>query len=239
MKTTKKRNQGFTLIELLVVITIMALLMSMAVPAYNTIQVKAAMNKDASNVRQILIGCSSFASDWDGLFPSFDPDEQSKGGGGGGEDSEFSSSNDAFNVLIPKYIDTESIFWYAMKPDKLRPPVEDGKLEAKECTYVYVTGQTNTSFSRSPLIADEMESAGTYGEYHPWLKQQKAVIGYVGGNVVTESLTTDQSGATVRTRDGQIQDIFQKRSGGDDSGGGGGGGLLDTDTSNVLLPGGG
>lgn len=55
---------------------------------------------------------------------------------------------------------------------------------------------------------------------------------------MTESLTTDQSGATVRTRDGQIQDIFQKRSGGDD-GGGGGGGLLDTDTSNVLLPGGG
>lgn len=36
MKTTKKRNQGFTLIELLVVITIMALLMSMAVPPPTT-----------------------------------------------------------------------------------------------------------------------------------------------------------------------------------------------------------
>lgn len=60
-----------------------------------------------------------------------------------------------------------------MKPDKLRPPVEDGKLESKECAYVYVTGQTNTSFSRSPLIADEMESAGTYSKYHPLVETTK------------------------------------------------------------------
>lgn len=234
MKTKKKGDQGFTLIELLVVITIMALLMSMAVPAYNTIQVKAAMNRDASNIRQILIGCSSFASDWDGLYPSFDPDKTE----GGGEEASFSSSNDAFNVLIPQYIDTESIFWYAMKPDKLQPPREDGNLEAKECTYVYVSGLTNTSFSRSPLVADAQESAGTYGENHPWLNQKKAVVGYVGGNVATETLTSAEAGATVRTKDGQIKDIFQKRSGGGEEGGGSGG-LLDTDTSNILLPGGG
>ncbi len=225
----KRKNQGFTLIELLVVITIIALLASMAMPAFKGIQTSAKITKDVNNVKQILLACRTFASDWDGVFPSFDPDATSGGGGG---TSQFSTSTEAFNVLIPDYIDTELIFWTpSQNPDKLRAPIENDNLEQHENSFAYVTGLTDTSFSRSPLVADgEMSGPGEYGEFHPWLAAKTAVVGYVGGHVNREKLTSAEEGATVRSKDGQIQNIFQKR------GEGGSGGLLAVDPGNVLLP---
>lgn len=227
----KRKNQGFTLIELLVVITIIALLAGMAMPAFKGIQTSAKIIKDVSNVKQIVLACRTFASDYDGQFPSYDPDDPASGASG-----KFSTSTEAFNVLIPDYIDTESIFWIKTKnPEKDRPPREDENLESNENTFAYVSGQTDISFSRSPLVADgEMEGPGTYGEFHPWLDAKTAVIGYVGGHAAKEKLTSAEAGATVRTKDGLIKDIFKKREKGGE--GGGSGGLLDTDPANILLP---
>ncbi|MFK5920783.1 MAG: type II secretion system protein [Verrucomicrobiota bacterium] len=228
----KRKNQGFTLIELLVVITIIALLASMAMPAFKGIQIRAKITKDISNVKQIILACRTFASDWNGSYPSFDPNAT----GGGSSNSNFSTSTEAFNVLIPDYIDTESIFWTpSQNPDKLQPPVEDGILNQQENSFVYVSGQTDTTFSRSPLIADEMTGPGTYGEFHPWLSEGKAVVGYVGGHANAENLSQKEAGATVRSADGRIQDIFQKRSSGS-GGGGASGGLLAVDPGRILLP---
>jgi len=223
----KRKNQGFTLIELLVVITIIALLAGMAMPAFKNVLESAKMTTDVNKIKQILIACASFAADWDGLYPSFDPDDEATG-----EDAQFGTSTEAFNVLIPQYIDQESAFWIQTKnPAKMRPPKDDGQLNQEENLYAYVSGQTNTSYSGSPLVADgEMDGPGTYGEFHPWLQSKRAVIGYVGGHVTKERLTEAEPGATVRSRDGLIQDIFQKRSPD------GSGGKLDTDPSNVLLP---
>lgn len=226
--------RAFTLIELLVVIAIIGILASAAMPAYNGIQERAKRTKDVNNIKQITLGCRIFASDWEGLYPSFDPDADEDAGGG--EDGGFQTATDAFNVLVPDYIDTESIFWMQTKhPDKLRPPREDGELENREVVYCYVTGQTDTSFSRSPLVADGlMDAAGEYGEYHPWLDSKKAVIGYVGGHVVEERLDTNQPGAKVRSKDGYTEDIFAEREASED--GESSGGWLSVPKDNVLLP---
>jgi len=232
MKPNVKRKGAFTLIELLVVIAIIGILASAAMPALNKAMENAKISKDSSNVRQILVGCRSFAADWDGLYPSFDPDAEDSGGG---EDSQFSTSTEAFNVLIPNYIDTEGIFWIPTKhPEKMRPPREDGELESEENVYAYVMGLTDTSFSQSPLVADGlMDSPGTYGEHHPWLNSKKAVIGYSGGHVRVERLTSAEEGATVKSKGGEVDDIFEEReiSEGETSGG-----WLDTSKDNVLLP---
>ncbi|MAB77292.1 MAG: hypothetical protein CMO47_12645 [Verrucomicrobiales bacterium] len=231
MKLQRKREGAFTLIELLVVIAIIGILASAAMPAYNGIQERAKRTKDVNNVKQILLGARAFAADNEGLYPSYDPDEAN------GEGAEFTTSTDAFNVLIPDYIDTEIIFWMQTKhPDKLRPPREDGELDDDENVYAYVKGQTDTSFSRSPLVADGlMQSPGTYGEYHPWLKSKKAVVGFCGGHVTEERLTSGQAGATVKSKDGLVEDIFTERqTSGDD--GRSSGGWLDTKQDNVLLP---
>tara|TARA_R110002096_G_scaffold84777_8_gene195533 strand:+ start:892 stop:1590 length:699 start_codon:yes stop_codon:yes gene_type:complete len=231
MKLNVKRKGAFTLIELLVVIAIIGILASSAMPAYNGIQERAKRTKDVNNIKQILLGSRAFAADNEGLYPSYDPDADSAGGA-----DEFSTSTDAFNVLIPDYIDSEIIFWMQTKdPDKLRPPREDGELESEENVYAYVKGQTDTSFSRSPLVADGlMESPGSYGEYHPWLKSKKAVVGFCGGHVTEEKLTSASPGATVKSKDGLVDNIFTKRE--TDDGGKSSGGWLDTKEENVLLP---
>ena len=228
MKIPAKRNSAFTLIELLVVIAIIGILASSAMPAYNGIQERAKRTKDVNNIKQILLGSRAFAADWEGLYPSFDPDAE-----GDSEEGDFTTSTDAFNVLIPDYIDTEIVFWMQTKhPDKLRPPAEDGELESDENVYAYVSNQTDTSFSRSPLVADGlMDSPGVYGEYHPWLKSKKAVIGFCGGHVTEERLTSAEEGATVKSKDGLTENIFEERSGEGESGG-----WLDTKQDNVLLP---
>ena len=235
MKLNAKRKGAFTLIELLVVIAIIGILASSAMPAYNGIQERAKRTKDVNNIKQILLGSRAFAADWEGLYPSFDPDAEQEGGGG--EDATFATSTEAFNVLIPDYIDTEIIFWMQTKdPDKLRPPREDGTLEDSENVYCYVVGQTDTSFSRSPLVADGlMDAPGEYGEYHPWLKSKKAVIGYCGGHVQEETLTSASAGATVRSKDRLVENIFEKRTT-DEEGEGSSGGWLSVEKENVLLP---
>lgn len=228
---TKSRNQGFTLIELMVVITIIAILASITVPVVTKVKAKADLSRDISNARQIVLACKSFASDWDGVYPSFDPSAEQEGGGGE-ESGELGTSTDAFNVLIGEgYIDTESIFWMQTKnPEKLRPPREDGELEVEENCYTYVMGLTDTSFSRSPLIADEQEGPGSYGEYHPWLEMRKAVVGYSGGHVVAERLDSGEEGAVVETKDGV--EIFKEKQGEEDESGG----LLATTQDNILNP---
>lgn len=226
---TRKTNQGFTLIELMVVITIIAILASITVPVVTKVKAKADLSRDISNARQIVLACKSFASDWDGVYPAWDPDQADDGGGDAGGD--FGTSTDAFNVLIKQgYIDTESIFWMQTKnPDKLKPPREDGELESSENCYTYVMGLTDTSFSRSPLVADEQDGPGTYGEYHPWLEMRRAVVGYSGGQVTAERLDSDQPGATVLTKDGI--EIFSERADAESTDG-----LLATSQDNVLQP---
>ena len=83
MKTNERKVKAFTLIELLVVIAILGILASAAMPAMNKAMENAKISKDTSNVRQILLGCRSFAADWDGAYPSFDPDAENDEGGGG------------------------------------------------------------------------------------------------------------------------------------------------------------
>lgn len=226
----QKRNQGFTLIELMVVITIIAILASITVPVVTKVKAKADLSRDISNCRQVILACKSFASDWDGVYPAWDPDADTEGGGGG-EGGDFSTSTDAFNVLIKQgYIDTESIFWMQTKnPEKLRPPKEDGELEQTENCYTYVMGLTDTSFSRSPLVADEQEGPGTYGEYHPWLEMRKAVVGYSGGHVNAERLDSAEAGAKAVTKDGI--DIFAERTSDESSDG-----LLATSQDGILHP---
>ncbi len=67
MKTRLK--QGFTLIELLVVITIIAILASLALPAFNGISERGNITKGINNAKQIILTLKVWASDNNGSYP--------------------------------------------------------------------------------------------------------------------------------------------------------------------------
>lgn len=159
-----KRNStpnAFTLIELLVVISIIAILASIALPAFIGVQKRAKQTKDMSNAKQILLALKQFATDNNGVFPSNGPAATYAGGtplAAGG------ASNDAFWWLFPTYLTDENLFivggshWCKSTADnKLDVPTATTRtdtLAPGENAYAYVLGLNDTSNAGFPLIAD-------------------------------------------------------------------------------------
>ena len=64
-----KRVAAFTLIELLVVVSIIAILVSLLLPAVSLVMEAARKTKCTSNLRQIGIAISGYVNDFEGLLP--------------------------------------------------------------------------------------------------------------------------------------------------------------------------
>jgi len=65
------RQSVFTLIELLVVIAIVAILSSLLLPALQNAKLTATRAGCLSNLRQMVVGFTSYCEDWDGYTPGY------------------------------------------------------------------------------------------------------------------------------------------------------------------------
>ena len=99
-------HRAFTLIELLVVISIIALLITLLLPAIEGARDAAQVTGCANNQHQILIGLHTWGADNDGRFPP------ASGYGGHTQPRRgVRGSGDFFDVLVPEYIEPPAI-WY-------------------------------------------------------------------------------------------------------------------------------
>jgi prepilin-type N-terminal cleavage/methylation domain-containing protein len=69
MTSAAPRRRGFTLVELLVVIGIIALLISILMPALSRAREQAARTQCMSNQKQLLLGIIMYTEDFKGAFP--------------------------------------------------------------------------------------------------------------------------------------------------------------------------
>lgn len=216
----KLHNQGFTLIELLVVITIIAILASISVPVYNGVTARANQTKASKNVNSIIVGCMLFSIDYEGSFPTGRAADVGAGDSGAGEGS---TSTEAFDELIPDYIDTEKIFFtpgQAPSSGK-RIPNEDNNLSVAENCFAYVIGLSTTSSGRIPLVADWFTAGGSsYDDTHVWWEMGNAIVGRCDGSIKTEKVTKKGGGYVLG--DDKQSNLFGVRGEGEQSSGSGG-----------------
>ncbi|MDQ3199295.1 MAG: type II secretion system GspH family protein [Verrucomicrobiota bacterium] len=70
----KSSVRGFTLIEILVVIAVIAVLISIALPVFSSVQEKARVTQDMNNLRQLGIATQTYLNDSDGVIFLTDQD---------------------------------------------------------------------------------------------------------------------------------------------------------------------
>jgi len=151
-------RDGFTLIELLVVISIIAILAATSVPVYQSVMMSGKQTAALNNARQIGLGVRMYANDNDGNLPSVDSED-------GGE---ASTSNDAFRLLVPTYVDSEQVF--TVPSSKVGAKADNDVstkskiLERNENHWAYVAGLSTSSKSTWPLIVDHTTGSGYYSD---------------------------------------------------------------------------
>src|SRR5476649_2301024 len=101
----KKQNKlsAFTLIELLVVISIIAILASIALPVFASVQTRGAQTKALANAKQIGLALKMYAMDNNGSFPNYTLDAAGKPTTTVIADN----SNTAYAQLFPDYLQSE------------------------------------------------------------------------------------------------------------------------------------
>ncbi len=207
-----RKHSAFTLIELLVVITIIAILAAFAVPAFSGFLAKGRMTDQMSNGRQIFIGLRSYCSDAShgGKFPTYvDPDDAN---------TLMTSSNEAFEALMPRYIDNKRVFfnknsnWCKPQPSTSETQY---KVLAGENDWVYVRGLTDSASSNWPILANAFSpETKTYvkgsGEKGGVWKGANAVVVYAGGSA--EIAETKEQGDVymVKRVDQPTMNAFEK-----------------------------
>jgi prepilin-type N-terminal cleavage/methylation domain-containing protein len=186
---------AFTLIELLVVITIIGILAGIALPVFNSVQVKGQQTKCLAQAKQVGLALKLFASDNDGSYPIYQSDVTKAPGSGTASQSNY--SNQDFFALFPTYTQSESIF--ANKSNYYNNVVPDNVIDASgtvqsstlmkgENSFDYVEGLNDTFNPSSALICDGV--LGTSAAY----TITKGVPGYDWGTNKAIVIHLDNSG---------------------------------------------
>jgi prepilin-type N-terminal cleavage/methylation domain-containing protein len=191
----RERVSAFTLIELLVVIAIIAILASIALPVFSSVQERGKQTKDLANAKQIALACKLYAGDHDGKFPyqngvSDPPVDVAPPG-------TTSNANAILASLIPTYTSQEKIFnlvgsaWSPTVPDEVT--TSGNRLEAATNNFGYMFGLSDTDNPSYPLVFDAPSTAvgvyvvGPASKGGVW-KGKKAIVVHTDASGTVEAI---------------------------------------------------
>jgi prepilin-type N-terminal cleavage/methylation domain-containing protein len=215
----KHKPSAFTLIELLVVISIIAILAGIALPVFGEVQTRGAQTKALSNAKQVGMACKLFATDYNGNFPFYlDPVERR----GEGQDA-----NRVQQTLIPDYLPDKGVFRvdksaYCKRRASSGSDLAQTRLDPGDNEWAYVTGLSDTSNARFPLLADGFAPGSTNyvaDEQQPggvWKGKKAVVIRVDISGTVESTYRQGQAGSNTarytvkRSEDNPRQNAFQK-----------------------------
>ena len=206
----KSLNSAFTLIELLVVITIIGILAGIALPVFNTVQLKGAQTKVLAQAKQVGLALKLYAGDNGGTYPVYVAGTATQSNTGGGTAAGTNNANQDFFPLFPTYTQSEAIFankysYYNNKvPDNVLTPAPaltwssgaPGTLSSGENSFAYMEGLTDSFNPSSPIVFDAPNTAAA-ATYITTPNQP----GYVWGNNKAVVIHLDNS-ATLDTLSG-------------------------------------
>ena len=164
-KLPRPENRGgFTLIELLVVISIIAILAGFAMPVFSNAQKTGRVTDTLNNAKQTSTALKMYAGDHDGNYPNYKVPTDNTATTTTQEPAAF--SNEVFENLRPRYSSSKLIFAnknsaWCKGDTTVASAANEYKLETKQCDWAYVTGLSETSDARWPLMATAFAPGGT------------------------------------------------------------------------------
>lgn len=207
MKPNPRYRRGFTLVELLVVIVIIAALAGLTAPMVIRQRKKADQTEAVNNARQIGLAMLDFESEY-GSFPEGELAEDiNTQTGEQFADSQLSTSNDAFRMLIAAGIaQSEAMFfcktaYSTKKPDDVIN-TKQNILEEGDVGFGYIMKSDNSAFSAagSPgrvLVAAPLKYTGSFenGKFDLDIYDRKAVVLKMDNSV--QSLNINKDGDAI------------------------------------------
>lgn len=205
----KSHSSNFRLKSCFLIGLLGLIILWLVYPTLNRFRIANQRIQSVNKTKNIVLGLRIYAAENDGEFPS-----SRKG-------VAFTSSQDAFNMLIPEIINTEQTFWKKNEePNHRKPPIEDGVLTKGECIYGYVSGLRDDSFPLSPLVFEGFLNTKDFSstKYSLRGKDGGVSFGFVDGHVEMADFTSRKLG---------VENIFlQKQSDGTNI----------TNPENILFP---
>ena len=211
------QSQAFTLIELLVVISIIAILAGIALPVFGEVKIRGDQTKALSNAKQIGTACKIYATDNNGLYPHLSTYPTTTAPTATNTEAKASdTSNLVLGILIPDYLPDRNIFVNAKSAytKKYQSAQAAEGLPVNTNEWAYVSGLSDTSNSRWPLLADGFAKDLSNPKYSLdeslvggiW-KGKKAIVIRVDGSGTVETLKTGD--LTVKRTESDTGNAFK------------------------------